>query len=227
VFNLCINRITKKINYRVIYFKRAKNRDKIVAGVIKMNLELIILIFIFFVLLIILLVSLMILNNFKKRNTKYPLFFYDRVFYSETESAPPKESLYFANLGNEMLYNVLLFYEMNGKIKYSFKRVVPTVINKENVKSSMEKRVIYATDKNSMNWLDEQITNYSYPSETQNIKDFLSIMKKIYGKSYFKKLNVEKDVVYAVFTNSEDDIFLLSKSIKDRTGKTIKIKDIK
>jgi hypothetical protein len=52
-------------------------------------------------------------------------------------------------------------------------------------------------------------------------------MKKIYGKSYFKKLNVEKDVVYAVFTNSEDDIFLLSKSIKDRTGKTIKIKDIK
>jgi hypothetical protein len=215
------------INYKVIYFKRFKNHDKIVAGVIKMNLELIILIFIFFILLIILLVSLMILNNFKKRNSKYPLFFYDRVFYSETESTPPKESLYFANLGNEMLYNVLLFYEMNGKIKYSFKRVVPTVITKENVKSSMEKRVIYATDKNSMNWLDEQISNYSYPSETQNIKDFLSIMKKIYGKSYFKKLNIEKDVVYAVFTNSEDDIFFLSKSIKDRTGKTIKIKDIK
>jgi hypothetical protein len=52
-------------------------------------------------------------------------------------------------------------------------------------------------------------------------------MKKIYGKSYFKKLNIEEDLVYAVFTNTEDDIFLLSKSIKDRTGKTIKIKDIK
>jgi hypothetical protein len=170
---------------------------------------------------------MMILSNFKKGITKYPLFFYDRVFYSETENTPPKESLYFANLGNEMLYNVLLFYKVEGKIRYSFKRVVPTVITKENVKSSMEKRVIYATDKNSMNWLDEQISNYAYPSETQNINDFLTIMKKIYGKSYFKKLNIEEDLVYAVFTNTEDDIFLLSKSIKDRTGKTIKIKDIK
>jgi hypothetical protein len=192
-----------------------------------MNLELIILTGIFFVLLIILFVSMMILSNFKKGITKYPLFFYDRVFYSETENTLPKESLYFANLGNEMLYNVLLFYKVEGKIRYSFKRVVPTVITKENVKSSMEKRVIYATDKNSMNWLDEQISNYAYPSETQNINDFLSIMKKIYGKSYFKKINIEEDLVYAVFTNDEDDIFLLSKSIKDRTGKTIKIKDIK
>lgn len=192
-----------------------------------MDINSILIISILFLLLIILIVLFLILNKFKKSTTKYPLFFYDRVFYSETENTPPKESLYFANLGNDMLYNVLIFYEMEGKIKYSFKRVVPTVITKENVKNSMEKRVIYSTDKNSLNWLQEQIANYSYPSETENIGEFLNIMKKIYGRKYFKKLNIEKNVVYAVFNNEEEDIFLLNKSIKDRTGKTIKIKDIK
>ncbi|MGM0641378.1 MAG: hypothetical protein ACQESN_08155 [Thermotogota bacterium] len=192
-----------------------------------MELDLILTISIIFVLILILMILIIILNKFKKGITKYPLFFYDRVFYSETENTPPKESLYFANLGNEMLYNVLLFYEFEGKIKYSFKRIVPTVITKENVKQSMEKRVIYATDKNSLNWLEEQIANYSYPSETDNVNEFLEIVKKIYGRRYFKKLNIEKDTVYAVFNNYEDDIFLLNKNIKDRTGKTIKIKDIK